>query len=198
MLDKTAAFLEMLDGVHGVVRARPAVPDSGRDGEGPQFFELGTRVDPLSQTDIDLHTKAKEEVELLRSLPECVLLAGSSRFKQAFEDEAYRMALRGVIVLGKHVFKPGAEWPVTERERDMIHVVQFRMCDLASRVHVVNVDGYIGQDTYNLIRCAMRKELPITFLEDKVRLRSNGELVTAAHFLRATKQSVEFSQAALG
>jgi hypothetical protein len=139
---------------------------------------------------------AMAEVKLLRALPEIVMLAGSSRFKQSFESIAERLALEGSIVFGKHVFKPGDEWPLDEREKDMIHAVQFRMCDLANRLHVVNVDGYLGQDTYNLIRYALRIDRPITFHEDRVRLlHRDGETITAHFFLQATRRRVEFDEA---
>jgi hypothetical protein len=139
---------------------------------------------------------ALQEVKMLRGLPEIVLLAGSARFQQAFADAAYRLALDGCIVLGKHVFKPGESWPLGEREKAVIHAVQFRMCELASRVHVVNVDFYIGQDTYNLIKHAMKLELPITFQEQMVKFLG-GQVVTAHHFLQATRRTVSFETAAL-
>lgn len=144
----------------------------------------------------DLWEDACTEVKLLRALPEIVMLAGSSRFKQSFESIAERLALEGRIVFGKHVFKPGDEWPLDEREKDMIHAVQFRMCDLANRLHVVNVDAYIGQDTYNLIRYALRIDRPVTFHEDRVRLlHKDGETITAHYFLQATRRRVEFDEA---
>jgi len=145
-----------------------------------------------------IRLEAEEEVKLLRSLPEIVLLAGSARFKQAFEDCAFRLAMEGCIVLGKHVFKPGADWPFTERERDMIHAVQFRMCDLAGRVHILNVDSYVGRDTYNLIKYAIRTETPITFHENRVQLIGTSERVTTSHFMQGTRRTVEFEQAAVG
>jgi hypothetical protein len=172
MLDKTLAYLESCESME------------------PYAREVAGYV--------RLRKDALKEVRELRGLPEIVLLAGSARFQQAFSDCAYRMALDGKIVLGKHVFKPGQEWPLSEREKDMIHAVQFRMCELANRLHVVNVDGYIGQDTYNLIKHALKRELPITFQEQFVRLmRAEAEKVTAHHFLQATKRTVEFELAAL-
>lgn len=145
----------------------------------------------------ELYEEALEEVRQFRSLPEIVLLAGSSRFQQAFSECAYRLAISGRIVLGKHVFKPGNDWPLSENERDMIHAVQFRMCEIATRLHIVNVDSYIGTDTYNLIRHAIKLELPITFHETHVKLL-NGEQVTTHHFMQATTQRVQFELAALG
>lgn len=170
MLSKTAAFLEWC--------ASGGINNSAKESH--------------------LFRDAMAEVERLRSLPERVLLAGSSRFKQAFENEAERLALEGMIVLGKHVFKPGSEWPLDEHHKDLIHAVQFRTCDLANRVHVINVDGYIGEDTYNLIRYAIRTETPITFMERYVMLMSSGAKVTAERFLQGTRQNVEFESAALG
>lgn len=170
MLDKTFAFLEAV----GV--------------------EQRERIDFYN-----LLAGAQEEVKLLRAMPEIVMLAGSSRFKQSFEQVAETIALQGKIVLGKSVYKPGDEWPLDDRAKDMIHAVQFRTCDLVNRLHIVNVDGYVGQDTYNLIRYAIRTGRTVTFHEDRVRLLTKeGESVTVHHFLQATTRRVEFDQAALG
>lgn len=169
MLDKTLAYLEYAS--------------TGRVEENATSFAL--------------RDAAMEEVKLLRSLPEIILLGGSARFKQAFEDEAFRLALAGNIVLGKHVFKPGHEWPLSEGDKDLIHALQFRMCDLATRLHVMNVDGYVGIDTYNLIKFALRRELPVTFAHEAVQLHGTGQLVTTHHFMQATRRTVEFEQATL-
>lgn len=148
------------------------------------------RDNPIAQ-------EAREEVKQLRTLPEIVVLAGSSRFKQAFESEEYRLALTGHIVLGKHVYKPGEEWPLDEYAKGLLHAVQFRKVEIAHRVHVINVDGYVGQDTYNLIKFAIRHDKPISFLEDKVQLLKHGSIVTVAHFLQGTRRTVEFESATL-
>lgn len=174
MLDKTFAFLESERTYHG-----GAMPHNH-----PHHVLFG---------------EAMEEVKLLRAMPEIVMLAGSARFKLAFEQVAEAISLQGKIVLGKSVYKPGEEWPLSQREKDMIHAIQFRMCDLASRLHIVNVDGYIGQDTYNLIRYALRTDRVVTFHEPRVRLlNKDGESVTSDHFLKATRRRVEFDEAALG
>jgi hypothetical protein len=186
MLDKTAALLEAMEGAK-VFRMKK---------EGKVFTgDIGSEVDPAVY---GLWVAADREVKLLRALPEIVMLAGSSRFKQAFETIAEQLALDGRVVLGKHVFKPGAEWPIDEAHKDLIHAVQFRMCDLASRLHIVNVDGYVGQDTYNLIRYAVRTDRLVTFHEDGVCLLDREGKVTAHHFLQATIQRVKFEEAAFG
>jgi hypothetical protein len=168
MLDKTDGFLKWVAGINGVTDAASA----------------------------GLLSAATEEVRLLRGMPEIVMLAGSSRFKVAFEQIAESLALQGKIVMGKSVYKPGDQWNLPERARDMIHAVQFRMCDLSTRVHVVNIDGYVGNDTYNLIRYAVRTDRPVTFQEDHVRLLAKeGATVTPHHFLQSTRRRVEFEEA---
>ena len=170
MLEKTLAFLQWVEGVSGA--------KAGSSG---------------------LYDEAMEEVKSLRGLPEVVLLAGSARFQQAFEEEAYRMSLQGLIVLGKHVFKPGDQWPLPEGAKNMIHAVQFRKADLANRLHIVNVDGYVGQDTYNLIKYALKHDKPVTFREERVRLiDKHASLVTAHHFLQGAARTAKFEEAAMG
>lgn len=170
MLDKTLAFLQWVEGVSGA--------KAGSSG---------------------LYDESLEEVRNLRGLPEVVLLAGSARFQKAFEETAYRMSLEGCIVLGKHVYKAGESWPLPEGAKNMIHAVQFRKADLASRVHIINVDGYIGQDTYNLIKYAIKHDKTITFYEDHVKLLdTHAQRVTANHFLQATRRTAEFEEATTG
>lgn len=160
---------------------------------------VNQHCDESHELDPEMRHAALDEVKLLRSMPEVVMLAGSARFKLAFEQVAEAIALQGKIVIGKSVFKPGDDWPLDERAKSLIHAVQFRTCDLANRLHIVNVDGYVGQDTYNLIRYAMRTERVITFHEQSVALldRSGQGEVSAEHFLKATKRRVEFEEAAL-
>ena len=143
-----------------------------------------------------LYQRAKEEVDNLRGMPEIVCLAGSSRFKEAFERESERLTLEGCIVLGKHVYKPGEQWNLTEKHRDMIHAVQFRKVDLCHRVHIVNVDGYVGEDTYNLVRYALKNVVPVTFYSPFVKtLTVDGETeLTVRHFILAAQMRVELER----
>jgi hypothetical protein len=109
------------------------------------------------------------------------------------------LVLQGCIVLGKHVYKPGDEWPLDEHAKDMIHAVQFRMIDLCNRLHIVNVDGYVGQDTYNLVRYAVRVDRTVSFHEERVRLLTKeGQAVSTHLFLQGTRRRVEFEEAATG
>lgn len=155
---------------------------------------LLTFIKSMMTNDIYLSWQdAKAEVDNLRGMPEIVCLAGSSRFREAFEREAERLTLEGCIVLGKHVYKPGEEWDLSERHKDMIHAVQFRKVDLCHRVHIVNVDGYVGEDTYNLVRYAVKHEVPLTFYAPFVKtLHVDGETeMTVRHFILAAQLRVE-------
>jgi hypothetical protein len=173
MLDKTFAFLESEE---SYVQNMP---------EGDKHKRL--------------FKDAHAEVTSLRALPDIILLAGSARFKQAFEEVAEKLALEGAIVLGKHVFKPGTSWELPEHEKDMLHAIQFRKVDLASEVYVVNVDGYVGHDTYNVIRYAVRHDKPLRFYREHVLPldpRHKDQPMTIHAFLGVVKRRIELEEGA--
>lgn len=107
--------------------------------------------------------------------PEVVCLCGSTKFKEEYREENARLTLAGKIVLSVGFFHhydgmpdvegvedamdEGAEW---KRDVDNLHL---RKIDLADRVHVINVAGYVGSSTTQEVRYAHRNGVPVTWLE---------------------------------
>jgi hypothetical protein len=98
-------------------------------------------------------------------MTEIVVLCGSSRFKNQFETEMRRLTLEGNIVLTLGVFRhaDGIELPVEKVA--MLEAMQRQKIGMASRVHVINVGGYIGDSTAREIAYAKEHGKAITFLE---------------------------------
>ena len=103
--------------------------------------------------------------------PEVVCLCGSSRFVAEMAMIAWGLEKEGKIVLSLHLLPadyPGvaadhqAEAEGVAAHMDALHL---RKIDLADRVLVVNVHGYIGDSTRNEIRYAVRAEKPVVYLE---------------------------------
>ncbi len=102
--------------------------------------------------------------------PEIVVLCGSTRFWKTFQEENLRLTLEGKIVLSvgaattsdeEHI-RQGVLTPEDKVRLDELHK---RKIDLADRVHVLNVDGYIGDSTRSEIEYAFELGKPTTFLE---------------------------------
>ena len=104
-----------------------------------------------------------------------VCLCGSTRFMDHFHEAGWKFTLDGEIVLSvgvaKHVETPDgghvgeALGPDVCERLDELH---FRKIDLADRVYVLNVEGYIGRSTAREIAYAVAKGKEIGFLEQQL------------------------------
>lgn len=104
------------------------------------------------------------------TVPEIVCLCGSTRFGEAFADANRRLTLEGRIVLSvgectraQRGVSPQEAFGEDAKVRlDELHK---RKIDLADRVLVLNVGGYIGDSTRSEIAYAEAHDTPITYLE---------------------------------
>lgn len=104
--------------------------------------------------------------------PEIVVLCGSTRFYDAFQEANYRLTMKGYIVLtvgfyphaqAEHGHGEGVGHDSTEKTAlDELHK---RKIDLADYVYVLNVNGYIGESTRSEIEYALKVGRPIVYLE---------------------------------
>lgn len=106
------------------------------------------------------------------NFPRVVVLCGSTRFYDAFQEANYRLTMQGHIVLSVG-FYPHAK---TEHghgegvghdsaEKVALDELHKRKIDLADRVLVLNVGGYIGESTRSEIEYAELVGRPVEYLE---------------------------------
>ena len=104
--------------------------------------------------------------------PEVVCLCGSTRFMDAFHDANRRLSLAGKIVLTVEVVTydgatdPQRADPEQKRRLDELHL---RKIDLADRVLILNVGGYIGESTKRELEYAQSHRKIVQYLECPVR-----------------------------
>lgn len=104
--------------------------------------------------------------------PEVVVLCGSTKFPDAFTEASRRLGLEGKIVLSVACFGHMGDLPPeacvdghpTKTALDELHK---RKIDMADRVLVLNVGGYIGTSTRSEIEYAEWFEKPIEYLVPK-------------------------------
>jgi hypothetical protein len=103
--------------------------------------------------------------------PEIVCLCGSTRFYDAFQEANYRLTMEGRIVLSVGFYPhAAAEHGHGEgvghdsAEKVMLDELHKRKIDLADRVLVLNVDGYIGASTRSEIKYAETHDKPVDYL----------------------------------
>jgi hypothetical protein len=101
--------------------------------------------------------------------PPIVVLCGSTRFVEHFNRHRQVLTRTGSIVLSIEIVTtqardqdPQHADPALKARLDELHL---RKIDLADRVFVLNVDGYIGPSTRNEIVYATTVGKPIDYLE---------------------------------
>lgn len=97
--------------------------------------------------------------------PEIVVLCGSTRFSEEWAKQRYWLTLAGVIVLTIGCDTKSDEGiGISPAEKLALDELHKRKIDLADRVLVLNVDGYIGESTRSEIDYAQSNAKPIDYL----------------------------------
>ena len=99
--------------------------------------------------------------------PSVVCLCGSTKFKDAFIKKQFELTMAGEIVLSvgwfshsdREIFFP------TEEEKLQLDELHKRKIDLADRIYVLNVGGYVGSSTRSEIEYAVVVGKPVEYLE---------------------------------
>lgn len=95
-----------------------------------------------------------------------ITLCGSTRFKDQFLEAQKRLTLAGNIVISVGLFGHSGDDEVwTEGTKDMLDDMHKRKIDMADRIYVINVNGYIGSSTRSEIEYARKKGKQVLFLE---------------------------------
>jgi hypothetical protein len=105
----------------------------------------------------------------MRWLPEIVCLCGPMRNYEAYRKAEYDLELQGKIVLAPS-FKPGAKihdgmTGCTPEQKVKLDELHKRKIDLADRVLVLNVGGYVGESTRSEIEYAQTHGKQVEYLE---------------------------------
>lgn len=113
-------------------------------------------------------------IDNAEGFPEIVCLCGSTRFWRTFQEASLKLTMESKIVLSigaasgtddQHFGNlPKEEYDRIKAELDRLH---FRKIELANRILVLNVDGYIGESTRNELNYAQRLGKVISFWEEE-------------------------------
>ena len=95
-----------------------------------------------------------------------ITLCGSTRFKDQFLEAQKRLTLAGNIVISVGLFGHSGDDEVwTEGTKEMLDDMHKRKIDMADKIYVINVNGYIGSSTRSEIEYARKKGKQVLFLE---------------------------------
>jgi len=133
------------------------VPLSNTTGEPePQCPDCETQLNHLKES-----TTAD-------SLPEIVLLCGSTKFKEEYVSEYKRLSKEGYVVLSVGCFGHTDNVSFAETEKKAVDRNHKDKIDIADRIHVINVDGYIGSSTKAKIYYAENTGTEVTYMNETV------------------------------
>lgn len=99
--------------------------------------------------------------------PSIICLIGSTKFKKEFIEQAQKWTLAGYIVLTVHIFEHADKVALKQGTRGDLLKLHKRKIRLADRILVVDVQGYIGDDTKAEIKYALELGKTITYLSGR-------------------------------
>lgn len=105
-------------------------------------------------------------MSMLDAEPEVVCLCGSTRFKDEYLSEQERLTMEGKIFLTVGLFGHSDDVDFSDDEKQMLDELHKRKIDRSDRVHVIDVDGYIGDSTQSEIEYAERNGIPVTYYSE--------------------------------
>lgn len=101
-----------------------------------------------------------------------VVLCGSTRFYDVFQQANYDLTMEGWIVLTVGFYPHSSETAGhgegvghNSIEKVALDELHKRKIDLATRVHVLNVGGYVGDSTRSELEYATARGKHVTYLE---------------------------------
>ena len=138
-----------------------------------QSFYMQTRFNPKLKESIQVWLKEVIWYEFpltdaeITDRPEIVCICGSDRFLKEMHEVEERLTLEGKIVLMIGVnTKDVARTEDLSKYKPMLDELHLRKIDMANKVFVVNVGGYIGESTRKEIAYSESKVKPIEYLEN--------------------------------
>lgn len=95
-----------------------------------------------------------------------VCFCGSTKFKDQFLKYREQCESLGAIALIPEVFKHADELELTTYQIEVLNELHKLKIGLSDYVIILNVNGYIGEQTYDEIDFAAAVDVPVYFLEE--------------------------------
>ena len=105
-----------------------------------------------------------------------ITLCGSTRFKREFMEAQKRLTLEGNIVISVGLFGhsddeevwDGMDEDTLSKTKEMLDDMHKRKIDMADEIFVINVGGYIGDNTRSEIEYAKMNDKKVRYLEERL------------------------------
>lgn len=94
-----------------------------------------------------------------------IAIIGSTRFKEFHLGAMQRETLKGKIVLCAGFFHHRDNVPISSDDKKRLDELAMHKIEMADEVFVVNLNGYIGETTIELLKHARKHNKPVTSME---------------------------------
>lgn len=146
------------------------VAEAVRSVQGVPF--VGPKQRKIASAVLALFAAQQTVQQVRESVPQIICLCGSTRFYDEFQQANYDLTMAGKIVLSVGFYphslaKAGHGEGVGHNsvEKVALDELHKRKIDLADRVLVLNVGGYIGSSTRSEVAYAVAHGVPVDYLE---------------------------------
>lgn len=93
-----------------------------------------------------------------------ITLLGSTKFKDAFEKEIRKLTLEGHVVLHPEIYSHSEGISIDKKTEKILKDLHKEKIDMSDSVLVINVNGYVGENTLSEINYAKEKGKPVSYL----------------------------------
>lgn len=95
---------------------------------------------------------------------EVTTLCGSTKFKDEFDKQAKALSFMGHVILRPESYNHAEGTHLSDEMLQQFVEMHIQKIDMSDSIFVINVDGYIGESTYNEIMHAADIGIEIGFL----------------------------------
>lgn len=95
---------------------------------------------------------------------EVTTLCGSTKFKDEFDKQAKALSFMGHVILRPESYNHAEGTHLSDEMFQQFVEMHMQKIDMSDSIFVINVDGYIGESTYNEIMHAADIGIEIGFL----------------------------------
>lgn len=95
---------------------------------------------------------------------EVTTLCGSTKFKDEFDKQAKALSFIGHVILRPESYNHAEGTHLSDKMFQQFVEMHMQKIDMSDSIFVINVDGYIGESTYNEIMHAADIGIEIGFL----------------------------------
>ncbi|KKL39758.1 hypothetical protein LCGC14_2368010 [marine sediment metagenome] len=133
-------------------------------GQWSLLGAISVRAERLRGNAYAMEFFERYEKKVKPGLGKRIVLCGSTKFKQAFEEWNARLTLEGHIVYSVGLFAHADNLPITDEQKSILDHIHRVKISASGEIFVLDVGGYIGESTAAEIEFAEKQGKMVRYL----------------------------------